>query len=117
MPDYREVCSAGEVLGDGDGGVEVEDDVPPAARDKDRLSGLLNTLNRLISPGPVTGLGLGIDHVEPGDRLVPLLPSLAGLDCDQLLGSVGGEEAPSLVAGDECVPGRSSKRINVNPSP
>ena len=113
MPDYREVCSAGEVLGDGDGGVEVEDDVPPAAWDKYRLPGLLNTLNGLISPGPVTGLGLGVDHVEPGDGLVPLLPSLAGLDCDQLLGSVGGEEAPSLVSGDQSVPSRSAERINV----
>ena len=117
MPDYREVSSAGEVLGDGDGGVEVEDDVPPSARNKDRLTGLLNTLNGLISPGPVTGLGLGIDHVEPGDGLVPLLPSLARLDCDQLLGGVRGEEAPSLVPGDESVPSRGAERINVYPCP
>ena len=104
MPDYREVCSAGEVLSDSDGGVKVEDDMPPAARNKYRLSGLLNTLNGLISPRPVTGLGLGIDDVEPSDRLVPLFPPLAGLDCDQLFRSVGGEETPSLVSRDESVP-------------
>ena len=77
MPDYREVCSAGEVLGDGDCGVEVEDDVPPPARDKYRLPGLLNTLNGPISSGPITGLCLGVDHAEPGDCLVSLFPPLA----------------------------------------
>ena len=117
MPDYREVCSAGEVLGDGDGGVEVEDDMPPAAWDKNRLSGLLDTLNGLISGGPVTGLRLGVDHVEPGDGLVSLLPSLAGLDCDQLFRSVSGEEAPSLVSGNQSVPGRSPEGVNVNAGP
>ena len=114
MPDYREVCSAGEVLGDGDCGVEVEDDVPPPARDKYRLPGLLNTLNGLISPGPVTGLGLGIDDVEPRDGLVHLTPSLAGADLEQLLGGVGREEAPPLVAADEAVPGRGAQRVDVD---
>ena len=103
-------------MSDCDGGIEIQDHMPVPSWHEDRLSGMLNTLDWSVPGRPVVRLGLGVDDVEPGDGLVPLLPSLAGLDGDQLLGSVGGEEAPSLVAGDESVPSRGAERINVYPS-
>ena len=115
MPHDREVCPRGKVLGDGDGGVQVEDHVPPAPGDKDGLSRMLDRLDWPKPRWPVGGLGLGIDDTEPRDGLVPLLAPLARLDGDQLLGGVRGEEAPALVAGDERVPGRCSQGVNVDP--
>ena len=115
VPHYREVCLRGKVLGDSDGDVQVEDYVPPASGDEDGLPRVLNGLNWSESHWPVRGLGLGVDDTEPRDCLVPLLPALAGLDGDQLLGRVRGEEAPALVSGDERVPGGGAQRVNVNP--
>ena len=97
VPHDREVCPRGKVLGDGDGGVQVEDDMPPAPGDEDVLPRMLDGLNGPEPGRPVRCLGLGVDHAEPRDRLIPLLASLAGLDRDQLLGGVRGEEAPALV--------------------
>ena len=116
VPHNREVCLRGKVLGDSDGGVQVEDYVPPASGDKDCLPRMLDGLDGPEPHWPVRGLGLGIDDTEPGDRLVPLLPALAGLDCDELLGGVRGEEAPALVSGDERVPGGGAQRVDVYPS-
>ena len=117
MPDHGEVGLAGEVLGDGDGGVQVEDDVPPAPGHENGLPRVLDGLYGPEPGGPVRGLGLGVDDAEPGDRLVPLLPALARLDCNQLLWSVRGEEAPALVTGDEGVPGGGTQGVNVDPCP
>ena len=115
MPHNREVCPRGKVLGDGDGGVQVEDDMPPAPGHEDGLPRVLNGLDGSEPHWPVRGLGLGVDDTEPGDGLVPLLAPLAGLDGDQLLGRVSGKEAPALVPGDERVPGRGAQRVDVNP--
>ena len=72
---------------------------------------------RFVLRWPVRLLGTRVDDTEPGDRLVPLLPALARLDCNQLLWSVRGEEAPALVTGDEGVPGGGTQGVNVDPSP
>ena len=115
VPHDREVGLRGEVLGDGDGGVDVEDHVPPAPGHEDGLPRPLDGLDGFEPLRPVPGLGLGVDNVKPGDGLVPLLAALARLDRDQLLGRVRGEEAPALVAGDQRVPGRGSERVDVDP--
>ena len=117
VPHNREVCPRGKVLGDGDGGVQVEDDVPPAPGHEDGLPRVLDGLDGSEPHWPVRGLGLGVDDTEPRDSLVPLLAPLTGLDRDQLLGRVCGEEAPALVPGYERVPCRGAQRVDVNPGP
>ena len=88
--------------------------MPPAPGDEDGLPRVLDGLDRSEPGRPVRGLGLGVDHTEPRDRLVPLLPPLAGLHGDQLLGGVRGEEAPALVTRDEGVPGRGAQGVDVD---
>lgn len=73
VPHDREVRAAAEVLRDGDRRVQVEDDVPPAARDEDRLARLLEDLHRPAVAGPRRVLRSGVYHIEPGYRLVLLL--------------------------------------------
>ncbi len=114
VPDDGKVGKAAEVLRDGDGVVEVEDDVPPAGRHEDRLAGLLDDLQWLELCRPVGRLRSRVYHSEPGDGLVHLGATLARLHLDQLFGGVGGKEAPPLGARDEGVPGAGAQRVNVN---
>ena len=88
--------------------------MPPAPGDEDGLPRVLDGLDGPEPRRPVRRLGLGVDDTEPRDRLVPLLPSLAGLHGDQLLGGVRGEEAPALVTRDEGVPGRGAQGVDVD---
>ena len=117
MPHDGEIGSRSKVLCDSNGRVQVEDDVPPASGYKHGLAWILDGLDRFILLRPVQALGLGIDDVKPRDGLVTLLPALAGLDRDQLLGRVRGEETPSLVTRYQGVPGRGPQWVNVDPCP
>lgn len=96
----REVCFAAEVLRDRDGVVHVQHDVPVAAGHEDGLAGFLEDFDGLAVAGPVELLAAGINFAEPGDRLVSLLSADGTRDFQQLLGRVGGEEAPPLVSDD-----------------
>lgn len=99
VPDNREVGPAAEVLRDGDRGVQIEDDVPPAARHEDGLARLLQDLDGAAVRGPRGVLGARVDQVEPGDGLVPLLAALDVRHFQEFFRRVRREQAPSAGGG------------------
>lgn len=73
--------------------------------EKQETHGIASQTHRPILLRPIGPLGPWIDDAEPSDGLVGLFLVIAGLNLDQFFGSVGGKEAPSLVPGNEGVPG------------
>lgn len=57
MPHNREVGAAGKVLGDGDGGVKIEDNMPPAP---------WNPTKEELSEDPPADASLGSNSAEAG---------------------------------------------------
>lgn len=75
---------------------------------------MLQDLQRSELSGPGGLLRAGVNHTEPGDRLVLLVPALFSRHFDKLAGSVCWEQAPALVALNQGVPGARAERVNVN---
>ncbi|RUS76905.1 hypothetical protein EGW08_015344, partial [Elysia chlorotica] len=122
VPDDGKVDHAAEVLCDGDRVVEVEDHVPPAARDKHSLTGTLEDLHLGTHTHKVRTLYLGVNVCEPSDGLVLLFAPDTGRDLQQLTRHVGRQQTPPggtfspLVTNNEGVPGACPERINVDTS-
>lgn len=98
MVDNREVCFAAEILRNGDGVVQVQDNVPVAARNENSFAGLLQYFDGLTVLRPVDLLASWVNLAEPGDGFVSLLATNGGGDFQKILGSVGGEETPAFMA-------------------
>lgn len=96
VPDDREICTAAKVLGNGDGCIEVEDDVPPAAGHKDRLAGPLKDLDRATVGWPGRIACAWVNQVEPSDGLVAQSATLALSHFEDFLWGVCGKQAPSV---------------------
>lgn len=85
VPDDGEVGHAAEVLCDSNRVIHVEDNMPPPAGNKHSLPWSLENLQRFEFLGPGGFLCAGVDVLEPGDGLIPVLPTLPGLQLHQLL--------------------------------
>lgn len=86
----------------------------PLTRDEDGLSGSLQDLQRSELLGPGGLLGPGVDHAEPGDGLILLVPTVLSGHLDELSWCVGGKQAPALVTLDQSIPGAGAQWVDVN---
>ena len=84
--DGAEVPRLGVVLGDGDGDVEVEDDVPPAARHDDSLPGPLDALHRPAAGRPAARrpVRTGGQHQRQCGR-EPACSASVGPSCENII--------------------------------
>lgn len=83
-------------------------------RNEDGLSGSLQDLQRSELLGPGGLLCSGVDHIEPGNSLVLLVPPVLSGHFDELSWRIGGEQTPPLVALDQGVPGAGAKWVDVD---
>ena len=116
-PDLLEVAIVAEVLRNGNRQVQVLHSVPPLARYKDGLAGILHALDDdWEAVGALRALGSlhsWQEFVEVLDGLIIFTPLSQMLAADQLFSDswTWWHKNPAFVPADACVPGRCSKRV------